>query len=395
MMFYISSLRFRIFKRLLLLSILKFLSRADIATLADNCFMNHCMNAFFRPVILSLVLTISAFAFSSCSSSSTPGSISPNKLEQTSFIDSPAVESVTGSASAQNIYNPSSRLDNEVAPGYLIAIRSNQDANLNGEFRISDLGTIELPYEVKVNASNKSVAELRSAIRDSYRTYFRGTPDIEISIKERKVWVRAQGLVNKPGTYLLDPNGGLDEVVSASGGLKAGADGISAPRVAKITADGQDSVIRLSDFYAGNSKLVTSWRGGESVFFQSEAPAVIGQSTFDEKYIHVLGQVRAPGEYAFKDQANFFYYLVQAGGPTDRANTDKILLISSDAKDGKLKTSKISLSDLEDAPNLHGGDVLFVQADNPTDLQRDAGVLGSLGGFLGSIATTILVGNEL
>ena len=342
--------------------------------------------------LLASVYTLSCvLALTGCGSSSVAGSVSPQKLDQNSFIDAMP----SANSAVQTIYNPATRLDNEIAPGYLIVIHSNQDSNLNGEFRISDQGTLLLPYNVKVNASNTSLAELRSSIRDSYRTFFRGSPDIEIIVKEKKVWVKAQGLVNKPGTYLLDPSGGLDEVISQANGLKPGVDGISAPRFAKISADGQESIIRLADFYAGNSNLVSNWRGGESIFFQNEVQGVSGQAAFDSKYIHVLGQVRAPGEYAFKDQANFFYYLVQAGGPTDRANTDKILLISPNPSDGKLKTSKLTLSDLESAPDLRGGDVLFVQADNPTDLQKDAGVLGSLGGFLGSIATTVLVGNQL
>jgi len=336
--------------------------------------------------ILALLLSQSA----GCGSASKPGSISP-KMDQNSFSDLSALDSGT----SLTTYNPATRLDSEIAPGYLIEVSSNQDQNINGEFRISEQGILNLPYAVKVDAANSSVAELRSLVRDSYRTYFRGSPDIEIKIKEKKVWVRAQGLLNKPGTYLVEPEAGLDEVIAQAEGLKTGSDGISAPRFAKINADGSEAVIRLSDFYAGNSNVVSHWRGGESIFFQSDLQKGAAQAAFDSKYVHVLGQVRAPGEYAFKDSATFLYYLVQAGGPTDRANTNNILLVSSKAEDGKFETTKLSLSELEEAQSLKGGDVLFVQADNRSDLERDAGILGGFGGFLGSIATTILVGNEL
>lgn len=332
-----------------------------------------------------------------CGSSSRAGSVSPHILNADSFAGEmhASLPDTAAPSLAAVMYNPPSRLENEIAPGYLITLRSNQDSNLSGEFRISEQGFLDLPYNVRVTAMNTSVAELRSLVRDAYRPFFRGTPDVEIAVKERKVWVRAQGLVTKPGSFLIDATSGLDQVIAEAGGLKTGADGISGARFAKITGDSGEAVVRLSDFYGGKTNLVSSWRGGESVFFQNDVQPRIGEPSFDAKYIHVLGQVRAPGEYAFKDQANFFYYLVQAGGPTDRANTDKILLVRSNEAGKGLTSSRLSLSDLEDAPALHGGDVLFVQADNLSDIQKDASVLGSIGGFLGSIATTVLVGQEL
>jgi protein involved in polysaccharide export with SLBB domain len=349
------------------------------------------MNAFFSPCFRIFILAATICFLLSCSSTSKPGSIAPATLDQNSFAD---ISTSSASNSTANVYNPAARLDNEIAPGYLIEMHSNQDQSLNGEYRISEQGFLDLPYEVKVTSSDTSIAELRSKIRDSYRTFFRGTPDIEITVKERKVWVRAQGLVNKPGTYLLESTGGLDEIIALADGLKPGTDGISAPRFAKINDNGQVAVIRLSDFYAGNSNLVSHWRGGENVFFQNDLPQSPGQSVFDTKYVHVLGQVRAPGEYAFKESAGFLYYLVQAGGPTDRADTDKILLVSSKSPGTAPTTSNLALSDLENSPAVQGGDVLFILADNPSDLERDTGILGNLGGFIGAIATTVLVGKD-
>ncbi len=109
---------------------------------------------------LVLFLIVSAFTFSSCSSSSKAGSISPNKLNENSFVNLPNL----GNTVTQNVYNPTARLDSEIAPGYLIALNSNQNSNLNGEFRISEQGVLELPYNVRVNASNTSITELRSLI---------------------------------------------------------------------------------------------------------------------------------------------------------------------------------------------------------------------------------------
>lgn len=348
------------------------------------------MKVTIQSLRLFVVLIFALFQMSACGTVTKAGSISP-KMDQNSFSDLSSLESDASLLA----YNPALRLESEIAPGYLVEVSSNQDQNINGEFRISEQGILDLPYAVKVDTSNSSIAELRSLIRDSYRTYFRGSPDIEVKIKERKVWVRAQGLVNKPGTYLVEPEAGLDEVISQADGLKTSSDGISAPRFAKINAYGNEVVIRLADFYAGNSSVVSHWRGGESIFFQSDLQKGAAQVAFDSKYVHVLGQVRAPGEYAFKDNATFLHYLVQAGGPTDRANTNNILLVSTKSQDGKFETTKLSLSNLEEVQSLKGGDVLFVQADNRSDLERDAGVLGGFGGFLGAIATTILVGNEL
>ena len=276
----------------------------------------------------------------------------------------------------------------EIAPGNLMHIVCADDKKIDGDFRVEFDGTIKMPYDVKVKAAGLTLTEFKTALQTQYRSFFRSPPQLVVSFSDHKLALRADGLVDKPGEYLISQSGSIDELIAQAGGLQKGQDR-EAARYARIVDGQYRALLKLSDFYSGSAGKAPVWRGGETVFFQNEGSGIGDMLGMDKRYVQVLGQVRTPGEIAYRDNANFFYYLVQAGGPTDRAAMSRLVLVRSDG--AKLQTVKFSVNEPEEIPQIQGGDIVLIQADNPTDFERDTSLFGNIAGFMSSIAAVLVV----
>jgi len=287
-------------------------------------------------------------------------------------------------------YNPTLNVGERLAAGNLIKVECYDDEHLSGEFRLTSEGKILMPYQVETMAAGLSIEELKSSLQRNFKAYFKSPPMFAIQVIDKSVYVRASGLVNKPGAYLVTSSSSLDEVIGLAGGLEKNQTGNSVATYATIEINATKASVKLSEYFAGNKSLVTGWVGGEQVFFQSADSHGNTAELFNTKYVQVMGQVRTPGEYLFSDNANLFAYLVKAGGPTDRANTSKMLLVRLQGE--QVQAYPVSLEQISEAPQMQGGDILFVQADNPSDLQKDASTFGSFANVMSALATTVLVG---
>jgi len=281
-----------------------------------------------------------------------------------------------------------------IAAGNLIKIESYDDEKISADYRVTSEGKILLPYQIEASVAGLTLPQLSETLQKSFQPYFRTKPKFGLQIIESSVYVNALGLVAKPGAYLVSPTGSLDEVIGLAGGLEKNTTGQSSAQYVSIDNNQAKASIKLSEYFAGNKALVKGWAGGEKVFFQNANEEGNTSELFNKSYVQVMGQVKNPGDYPINTAANIFAYLMKAGGPTDRANTNNMLLVRMNEKN-EVETYPVALNNLSQAPQIQGGDVLFVQADNPTDLQKDASVFGSFASVISSIATTVLIGAGL
>ncbi len=285
--------------------------------------------------------------------------------------------------------NPEVSESKNIAPGYLIKLSCLEDKNLNGSFRVDFDGNLHLPYDVKVEAAGVSPAVLKARIAHAYAPFFRTVPAINASIEEKRCWVDVEGLVQKPGEYLVKHGSTLDELIAKAGGLQqAPGAGSFAARYVHIEQPGvMPRLIRLSEYYAGARDLVPAWRGADRVFFQSEGEDAASASAAEKHYVQVLGQVVKPGEYTVEENADFFFYLSKAGGPGQDADLDKIELIR---KNGDSKqTTMFKMKDIRSIPKIQGGDILVVHAEKPSNF------ILNFTSIIGSISTSVLAAAAL
>lgn len=294
---------------------------------------------------------------------------------------------VSSTAFAQNPtqVNWKTRPAKEIAPGYLIRIRCDEDEKLNGDFRVAFDGTVALPYGVLLDTAGLEVRDFNSRLTQEYRRFFKTAPSIQVAVVEKKYWVDVRGLVQKAGKYLVGSESSLDEIIAKAGALRTG-EGPTAEFV-KIDQLGTSATLKLSDYYRGVADaLIPQWQGGEIVFFQSEGIAGSPVTPVTESNIQLLGQVSAPGEYRIKPGADFLYYLIKAGGPADGANLEHIEVIR--IENAKRKSISFSLEDIEDLPDIRSGDIVMV---HPYREQRSIMNFTSIISAITSIALLFLV----
>ena len=280
------------------------------------------------------------------------------------------------------------RNSDQIAAGYLIKLEALEDANLNGEFRVDFDGRLKLPYDVAIDAEGLTLSKLTQAVRSAYKPYFRGAPSLSVSIAEKRCYVDVEGLVLKPGQYLVKHDSTLDELIAQAGGLQQGPGGGSfAARYAHIEQNKGMTLVRLSEYYAGARELVPAWEGGDRVFFQSEGKDAASATAAGRYYVQVLGQVSKPGEYAWEDGADFFFYLSKAGGPTQSADLDKIEIIRLQSE--KKESIVFKMKDVRGIPNLRGGDIVVLHAEKPRNF------IYNITSIIGSLSTSVLAAAAL
>ena len=158
----------------------------------------------------------------------------------------------------------------------------------------------------------------------------------------------------------------------------------------------------------GSLFLVVLFSG--TIFGQDQGKYIIGSEKKLEMIVHIMGEVRKPGEYRVEDNTNLVELISKAGGPTQFSNLGgvkitRIGLMSSASNGGNGKSDgsarsnlkfgkriiKINVDDyLNDenyrdrVPTLQPGDVVFVPRNtwfrwrNVVSVARDLSVIASV-----------------
>lgn len=276
----------------------------------------------------------------------------------------------------------------EVAPGYLINLQS-PDPKVNGDFRVEFDRVVKLPYDITVNTTSLSEEELVDKIRSAYKTYFRSPADVKISIAKKEYLLDVQGLVKKPGQYPFKENASLDEIIARAEGLSESNNRAQSARYVRISGrSGRNGLIRLADYHSGAKAMQPRWQGGEVLFFQSEGGSLSDSERKQSNIVHILGQVKDPGDYAVEENADFFTYLVKAQGPNDRADLNNVTLIRSQ-KD-QTQALSFDMQDVENIPHIQAGDTLIFNADNATNVEKSSRLWANFANIVSTIGVLII-----
>ena len=106
----------------------------------------------------------------------------------------------------------------------------------------------------------------------------------------------------------------------------------------------------------------------------------------------MLGEVRVPGQYQFRDSADLLDYIVRAGGPNDHADLDNVQIIREEG--GKKESTVAEIETIENRdqlPKLKGGDIVIVHAQNPSSFDKKTRRVSDVAQVFTGIATVILL----
>lgn len=282
--------------------------------------------------------------------------------------------------------------DPEVAPGWLFGLHSFADPKLDGEYRIEINGELHLPYDAKINTNGLKVSQVKAKVIEQLRPFYKSKIDIDLTLKDRRLWVDVRGLINKPGRYLIEQESSLDQIIGIAGGLMRE----SSPQYVRIQKAGMLAVLNLNQYYSRTfqTNQIQGWLGGEEIFFQKDimggGSAERLSTTTYQLPLHVIGEVRNPGDYPLLPGSDFQDAVLSAGGMTDRADEDRIQIIRR-TPSGK-RIYHLKWSSLHHAPQPEQGDIIVVRSDTTTRTERRITMFASLISVAAAIvSSTVLV----
>ena len=183
--------------------------------------------------------------------------------------------------------------------------------NENGG-HIEDLPILKAGYTVMV-------PELPQDPTDNKSKWLRQAP-------ERSIYLF--GEVNAAGRYAFDESMGFLDILSAADGPSTNAD-IHNIRI--MHRDGnKPRVSRLNlamYFETGDETLLPDVKPGDSIYIPEKDRNWLDEEK--ETTVRVLGSVAKPGRYRFNDNMTILDLLAQAGGPTEAAYVERIVVVNA------------------------------------------------------------------
>ena len=197
-------------------------------------------------------------------------------------------------------------------------------------------------------------------------------PDLPEDPSDNKSqWVRLSseqaiyimGAVISPGRYAFNDEMGVLDILSAAQGPTEESDLTNiriihrnglAPRVSRLNL--------VEYFETGDETLLPHVANGDSIFIPSRNRSWVQKKSYET--IRVLGSVKTTGRYDFSSDMTILDILAQAGGPTNTALVEKIIIVNSVADKNQAYTFNLvefmKDPDLEKLPVLRAGDTIFI-----------------------------------
>ena len=229
---------------------------------------------------------------------------------------------------------------------------------------VSEEGTITFTYIENVKVSGLTVKEARELLLKKLSQYIK-KPKVNMYVKEyQSKTVSLFGEIES-GLYPLRGKTTVLDLV-----IKAGAD--------LATADLKNiRVIRRGKTYQLNLyKTIFQEDESQNIALEANDVVIVDGLSSPNNQIHVLGEIEKPGAYTYKYNMNLVSAISQAGGITDDAVTDNLVIIRDGFENPTLIASNMKQffekADLSQNINLQGGDVVYIPKTLLGDLETFA-----------------------
>jgi polysaccharide biosynthesis/export protein len=244
-----------------------------------------------------------------------------------------------------------------IGPRDLLSVRVDEDEKLNGDRRVTESGTINLPLIGDVLVAGKTPGEAEQIISRMLVEKYMQRASVDVQVLEfRSRPITVIGAVKTPGNLGFSGHWTLLEALAAAGGL-AESHGNVVYVLRRADSGLSDQVtIDLDDLLV---------RGDPRVNIPIFANDLINVPVTVEVTVYCLGEVARPGALTFKsnERISVLTAIAHAGGLTDRASK-KIMVKRQSPADGRTEVTvdynKI-LAGKEPDLELRQGDVIVVK----------------------------------
>lgn len=285
--------------------------------------------------------------------------------------------------------------DYQLAPSDVIEIIIQDAPELSGNFRIGASGSIPMPYLGQQNVAGKTTEEVAKIITEGLKGRYLKDPKVFVSItryNSRTFFI--QGAVKSPGVYVIEGKPSLFKLITIAGGLQEKHGSIAyvvretKAKPEKIemrgqTADGKPEQVRTTPVSEAvdNAKGSNAGMIGETEYELLRAQiGGLMKGRFDQNVLiqpgdvvyippaevfYVAGEVRAPGQYQFKEGMTLRQAITLAQGTYFKAKLDKGIIFREDPLSGKFNEIPVNIAEVmkgggkDDMP-IYPNDVVLV-----------------------------------
>ncbi|MDD8026462.1 MAG: polysaccharide export protein [Acidobacteriota bacterium] len=263
-------------------------------------------------------------------------------------------------ARAQDAAQPTGRYISEyrIGPRDGLEIKVANSELINGQVKVTEQGTITLPFLGEISVEGLTAAELeRKLAKALIDKQMLLDPQVTVTITDRQSKrVTVVGAVQTPGSYELAGRQTLLSILSTAGGLSrdAGREIL----VIRRLPDGTSSSLRIpaDDLVVkGDTQYDIPLEAGDIINVQADRAGVI----------YILGEVKTPGALAVLQSRipAVAQAIAQAGGWTERAALRRVVIKRRDAagneKEIPVDVKAILRNKAKDVP-LQDGDTVYV-----------------------------------
>jgi polysaccharide export outer membrane protein len=244
-----------------------------------------------------------------------------------------------------------------VGPRDLISLRVDEAQTLNGERRVSESGTINLPLIGDLYVEGKTPGEISQTVKKLLEDKYMQRASVDVQVVEfRSRPISVIGAVKQPGNLGFSGHWTLLEVLTAVGGLTDGHGNVVYILRRADNGLSDQVTVELDDLLV---------RGDPRANLPIFANDLVNVPVTMEVTVYCLGEVAKPGALPFKtnERMTLLTAIAHAGGLTDRASK-KILIKRAGRTDGPPEITadyNRILAGKEPDVDLRPGDVIVVK----------------------------------
>ncbi|WP_413111323.1 SLBB domain-containing protein [Thaumasiovibrio sp. DFM-14] len=283
----------------------------------------------------------------------------------------------------------SSLLAQPLSPGDVLTIQLPGEPAFQQPFVINDNGDLLLPEVGPVNITGLEIDAAQQVIKNELSNVYRDLSELNVSLLSSEIRVKVLGYVNSPGVVSLAPDANIQMAITASGGLKPGAqldqitllrDGIRLPVEYKRYLDSGDLQF-LPDLDAGDTLFIPASPQLGNVEINFDAASLVEAGDASQKEgLTLFGEFRNPGTFSFKPEMTVVDAIMRAGGVTRYADVTKLRVITDDVPTLFDLKAYLDSGESTQLPSIKRGSIIFapIEVEEISTTQRTVYIMGEV-----------------
>lgn len=199
-------------------------------------------------------------------------------------------------------------------PGDVLSVQVYGEADLSGQFPVTESGSIAHPLLGEVAVARSSIGEIQAMLIQRLSADILVDPKVSVEVRTYgSQAVRVLGAVEKPGTYFLRGPTTVLDILAEAGGVKQ--DKSSLEVRLKRGGDTEEGVAIPLHQLLGSGEGNAAVHAGDSIWVP------------EGEFVYVSGDVGKPGQVIWRDGLTVTQALAACGGPTRTANLRRTYIL--------------------------------------------------------------------